>query len=323
MALMRTHINFATFLNYHGTTNADPLLYNYIEAFDDFCKFQADHYFQSADQAFIKWNLQYQTAPMLITEIPTFPAQTMANDNTLPVVVSATSTSTTTLVSENNTGQIVEQLAEEYLDDDIRQILNAKPMDNFPNSPTSSSSSFSTSISPPPELQHFPLADPVDLCNLLLPPPPPSPPSTPAPKPMGKDISAMIQHESEKKKRKRTANIQPTQHPAATKPKRKRSGRPTTNEALTKIANELDNNQLSPQNLILRAIDGSEKKKTTILTCSTENIELYNLKQFSCYEFLGEVRKKALDIIKEQKSVLEHVLYIEKIVTQHVERKKK
>ena len=133
----------------------------------------------------------------------------------------------------------------------------------------------------------------------------------------------MMEYESEKKsKRKRTANIQPTQHP--TKPKKRRSGRPTTNEALTRLANnELDNNQISSQNLILRAIDGSEKKKKTILTCSTENIELYNLKQFSCYEFLGEIRKKALDIIKEQKSVLEHVLYIEKIVTQHVERKKK
>jgi hypothetical protein len=310
MTAIRTHINFATFLNYHGTTNADPLLFNYIQAFDDFCKFQADHYFQSADQAFIKWNLQYHTAPLLLTEISTFPQQTMANDNTLPVVVSTTSTSTTTLIDENHTEQI-EQLAEEYLDDDMRQLL--KPMENFVNSPTSSLSS----ISPPPELQHFPLAEPLDFCNLLLPPPPPPP----TPKPKGKDINALIQHESEKKKRKRTANIQPTQHPA--KPKRKRSGRPTTNEALTRIANELDNNQLSPQNLILRALDGSEKKKKTILTCNTEDIELYNLKQFSCYEFLGDVRKKALDVIKEQKNILEHILYIEKIVAHHVEPKKK
>jgi hypothetical protein len=310
MTAIRTHINFATFLNYHGTTNADPLLFNYIQAFDDFCKFQADHYFQSADQAFIKWNLQYHTAPLLLTEISTFPQQTMANDNTLPVVVSTTSTSTTTLIDENHTEQI-EQLAEEYLDDDMRQLL--KPMENFVNSPTSSLSS----ISPPPELQHFPLAEPLDFCNLLLPPPPPPP----TPKPKGKDNNALIQHESEKKTRKRTATIQPTQHPA--KPKRKRSGRPTTNEALTRIANELDNNQLSPQNLILRALDGSEKKKKTILTCNKEDIELYNLKQFSCYEFLGDVRKKALDVIKEQKNILEHILYIEKIVAHHVEPKKK
>ena len=136
---------------------------------------------------------------------------------------------------------------------------------------------------------------------------------------MGKDISAMIQHNEEKKqKRKRTANVQPIP-----KPKIKRSGRPTSGEALTKIANELDSNELSTQSLILLALDGSEKKKKTILTCSKETIELYNLKQFSCYDFLGEARKKALDTIKEQKTILEHILYIEKIVTQHVEEKKK
>ena len=309
MSAIRTHISFVTFLSYHGTTNADPLLFNYIQAFDDFCKFQADHYFQSADQAFIRWNLQYHTAPLLLTEIPTFPQQTMANDNTSPTVVSTTSTSTTTLIDESHTEQL-EPLAAEYLDDDIQQIL--KPMENFINSPTSSSSS----ISPPPELQSFPLAEPLDFCNLLLPPPPP-----PTPKPKGKDINALIQHESEKKRRKRTANILPTQH--HTKTKRKRPGRPTTNDSLTRIANELENNQLSAQNLILRALDGSEKKKKTILTCNTESIELYNLKQFSCYEFLGSERKKALDVIKEQKSILEHLLYLEKIVTNHVEQNNK
>jgi hypothetical protein len=128
MALMRTHIDFSTFLNYHGTTTTDPLLFNYISAFDNFCKFQADHYFQSANEAFIKWNLQHNTTPMLLT--PTFPSQTMATSNTLPVVVSSTSTSTTTLVNENNTNQI-EQITEEYLDDDLRHML--KPIDNFPS----------------------------------------------------------------------------------------------------------------------------------------------------------------------------------------------
>jgi hypothetical protein len=319
MSSIRTHINFSTFLNYHGTTNADPLLCSYVEAFDNFCKFQSDYFFQSANEAFIRWNLQYRQTPLQLTEIPTFPSQTMASNNTLPVVVSSTSTSTTTLVNENNTDHQIAQLTEEYLDDDIRHIL--KPMDTFPISPTSSSSSFPASISPPPELQCFPLlTDPVDLCNLMVPPsqpPPPPPPSAPL-KPMGKDISAMIQHNEEKKTKKRTANVQPIP-----KPKRKRPGRPTSDETLTKIANELDSNDLSTQNLILLALDGSEKKKKTILTCSKETIELYNLKQFSCYDFLGEARKKALDTIKEQKTILEHILYIEKIVTQHVEEKKK
>jgi hypothetical protein len=66
----------------------------------------------------------------------------------------------------------------------------------------------------------------------------------------------MKECETEKKKnnkRKRTASISPQQ---------KRSGRPSTNETLTKLANsEIDNDQISPQELILRALDGSEKKK--------------------------------------------------------------
>jgi hypothetical protein len=97
------------------------------------------------------------------------------------------------------------------------------------------------------------------------------------------------QETGKKKKRKRVANISPQQQ----QPPAKKPGRPSTNEALTKLANnEFDNNQISTQNLILYALDGSEKKKKTILTCNTESIELYNLKQFSCYEFLGDLRKK-------------------------------
>ena len=182
MALLRTHVDFATFLNYHGTTIADPLLYSYIESFDNFCKFQAEHYFQSADKAFIRWNLEYRSTPRLITEIPTFPTQTMANSSTFPVVVSSTSTSTTTLINENSTPteQAVQQLVADYLDDDIQQILNVKPIDNFANSPTSSTSSLSIPPPPPPELQSFPLlSDHVDLCNSLLPPQPLQPPPPP------------------------------------------------------------------------------------------------------------------------------------------------
>jgi hypothetical protein len=312
-------MDFATFLDYHGTTIADPLLYNYGDSFDNFCQFQFDNpYFGSVDKAFIKWNREYQSTPKFIAEIPTF------------LVVSATSTTTTTLINENNrqTEQAVNQLVADYLDDDIQQILNIKPIDNFVNSPTSSTLSSSSSISPPPpELQSFPLlSDQADLCPSSAPPPPPPPPPPPSPSPepttKGKDITVMMEHETERKnKRKRTANISPLQQQ---RPSKRRSGRPSTNETLTKLASsEFDNNQISSQNLILRALDGSEKKKKTILTCSTENIEQYNLKQFSCYEFLGDLRKKALDNIKEQKNVLEHILYIEKMVTQNIERKKK
>ena len=35
-------MDFTTFLDYHGTTIADALLYHYVEMFDNFCQFQYD-----------------------------------------------------------------------------------------------------------------------------------------------------------------------------------------------------------------------------------------------------------------------------------------
>ena len=130
-----------------------------------------------------------------------------------------------------------------------------------------------------------------------------------------KDLIAM-KEEHDQKKRKRTANIQPQQQ----KPKKRKSGRPSTVETLTRIANDKnENNQISSQDLILRAIDGSEKKKKTILTCSNKSIELYYLKQYGCYDFIADLRKKALDTIREQKNILEKLLHIEQMVTQAIE----
>jgi hypothetical protein len=256
-----------------------------------------------------------------------FPYPSIASNNIPPVIVSATSTTTTALINKTNqkTEQAVNQLMADYLHDDIHQLLNIEPILNSINSPTSSTSP--ASISPPPELTSSPPPDHTDICSPQLQPtpsPPPPPPISPEPHatPVArKDISLMKKQETgKKKKRKRVANISPQQK----QPPAKKTGRPSMNETLTKLANnEFDNNQISTQNLILRALDGSEKKKKTILTCSTESIELYNLKQFSCYEFLGDLRKKALDTIKEQKYMLEHILYIEKMVTQNIEQKKK
>ena len=104
-----------------------------------------------------------------------------------------------------------------------------------------------------------------------------------------KDIIAMKEEHDQKNKRKRTANIPPLQQTQ----KKRKSGRPSMIETLTRIANDKnDNDQISSQNLILRAIDGSEKKKKTILTCSKKSIELYYLKQYGCYDFIGDLRKK-------------------------------
>ena len=332
MASAQAHIDFTTFLSYHGTTVSDPLLYRYAELYDNFTQFRFGIPYTSTDKAFIQWMRQSQQNSTLSTttylnEIPVYPCQITTHSNTEPVVVSATSTSTTSVLeSSNTTDNAINQLVSEYLDDDIQHIINlessleqpTKPIAS-PDSPTLSLSSLSTisTSSPPPELQSFPI---------LTPPPPSSSPPPPYTStmetPIGrKDLSAMKEYNAEKKKnRKRIANILPQQQKA----KKRKSGRPSTQETLTRIANdEIDTDKISTQKLILRALDGSEKKKKTILTCSTKSIELFYLKQFTSYNFIGELRKKALDNIKEQKNILENLLNIEKMITQGIELKKK
>ena len=328
MASQQAHMTFATFLGYHGTTVSDPLLYRYAELYDNFTQFRCSIPQASTDKEFIKWMQQTATLPTTyLSEIPIFPCPISTHINTEPIVVSTTSTSTTAVIESSNPDQAINQLVSEYLDDDIQhQLLKLGSLEqhteppappvNSPDSPTLSLSSLSTiSPSPPPELQGFPILPP-------LPSPPPSYTSTMAePFTAREDINVMKEeYEADKKsKRKRVANISPQQQ----KPKKRKSGRPSTNETLTRIANDqTENDQISSQDLILRALDGSEKKKKTILTCSTKSIELYYLKQFSCYNFVGELRKKALDTIKEQKNILENLLYIEKMITQGIEPKK-
>ena len=214
-----------------------------------------------------------------------YPCPIATHINTEPIVVSTTSTSTTAVIESSN-DQAINSLVSEYLDDDIQHqffkfgSLDTEPAPpaNSPDSPTLSLSSLSPS---PPELQGFPILP-------SLPSPPPSYISTMAAKPLiaKKNMDAMKEEydANKKNKRKRIANISPQQQ------KKRKSGRPSTAETLTRIANDqTENDQISSQDLILRALDGSEKKKKTILTCSTKSIELYYLKQYACYNFVGEL----------------------------------
>jgi hypothetical protein len=333
MASLQEHMTFATFLGYHGTTISDPLLYRYAELYDNFTQFRLSIPQTSTDKSFIKW-MQQTAAPSTtyLNEISIYPNQIPTHINTEPVVVSTTATSTTAVIERSHNIQLeddhVNQLVSEYLDEDIQhQILKLESLEqpiptiNSPDSPTLSLSSLST-ISPPPELQGFPLSSPPEPQSFPLPPPPPPSYNSAMAEPYTtrKDMSVMKEeYEDKKNKRKRVANISPQQQ----KPKKRKSGRPSTNETLTRIANDqTENDQISSQDLILRALDGSEKKKKTILTCSTKSIELYYLKQFSCYNFVGELRKKARDTIKEQKNILENLLYMAKMITQGIEPKK-
>jgi hypothetical protein len=325
MASQLEHMTFATFLGYHGTTVSDPLLCRYAEMYDSFTLFRYSIPQASIDKAFIKWMQQTATLPTAayLNEIPVYPCPISTQINE-PIVVSTTPTSITTVLESSN-NQAVHSLIAEYLDDDTQHQFYKfeeqhteppppPPPVNSPDSPTLSLSSLSTIAPSPPELQSLPVLQPLSSA-------PPSYISTMAanqsliPK---KDMIAMKEEHNinQKNKRKRIANIPPQQQ----KPKKIKSGRPSTAETLTRIANDQnENDQISSQDLILRAIDGSEKKKKTILTCSTKSIELYYLKQYACYDFIGELRKNALDTIKEQKNILEKLLHIEKMVTQGIE----
>jgi hypothetical protein len=333
MASTQEHMNFATFLSYHGTTVADPLLYRYAESYDSFTQFRLNIPYISTDKAFIQWMQQQQIhnqTNTYLNETPVYPYQTTAPINIEPVVVSTTSTSTTSVLESSNANDnVTNQLVSEYLDDDIQHIINLDPTlleqptksIASPDSPTLSTSSFlSTSSSPPPpELRSFPTLPPPS----SSPPPPYTSTTMETPLPIArKDLNIIKEHQTaEKKKRKRVANIIPQQQKEQ---KKRKSGRPSTQETLTRIANdEINTDQISSQELILLAMDGSEKKKKTILTCSTKNIELFYLKQYTSYNYIGEARKKALDIVREQKTILENLLNIEKMIAQGIELSKK
>ena len=310
MASQLEHMTLTTFLGYYGTTVSDPLIGRYAEIYDSFTLFRYNIPQVSPDKAFIKWMQPNVTLPATyLNEISC--SYQFSNPINEPIVVSTTPT-TTVLESSN---QDVQSLIAEYLDDDSFCKFKEQPTTppvNSPDSPMLSLSPLSTITSSPPELQSLPILQ----TPLLLEPPSLYISSMAAnqlaPK---KDLNAM-KKEHDQKKRKRTANIQPQLQ----RPKKRKSGRPSTVETLTRIANDKnENNQISSQDLILRALDGSEKKKKTILTCSNKSIELYYLKQYGCYDFIADLRKKALDTIKEQKNILEKLLYIEQMVTQGIE----
>ena len=161
MASAQTHMDFATFLGYHGTTVGDPLLFRYAELYDNFTQYRFGIPYTSTDKAFIQWMRQNQqnNSTAYLNETPVYPYQITAHSNTKPVVVSTTSTSTTSVLESSNTSDnAINQLVSEYLDDDIQHMISlessleqpTKPIAS-PDSPTLSLSSLSTisSASPP------------------------------------------------------------------------------------------------------------------------------------------------------------------------------
>jgi hypothetical protein len=96
---------------------------------------------------------------------------------------------------------------------------------------------------------------------------------------------------------------------------RRTVGRPTRFETLTKLANETqDKPTIHSKKLILIGSDGTERKRKTVLTKCTTNITCNNINEYTSYEYITDARRKALDIIKEQKDNLEKILIIEKMI---------
>ena len=86
-------------------------------------------------------------------------------------------------------------------------------------------------------------------------------------------------------------------------------GRPTTKDTLIKLDDEVDDLaalQLREAELILASTsdDGIARKTKTILTKCKGNITVNTQKQYLTYELFADLRKKALETIKEQRDLL-------------------
>lgn len=284
-----------------------------MNIFNDFTKFKSCNSNLSFDRAFIKWKQQYKTPP-LSTQSIVLPYISKL----LPDTESITSKSGGTFMkfeydNKRNKSPIME------LQDSVETQAAAAAEQLISNYLVENPADYIIEEMP-------------DLFNTTLPPSPPPPPPSPVTKPVEpakttkptspagrKNIETMKEiHDAQKlapAKRRKVANILPNNN------EDKRSvGRPTKNETLTKIANEsIDKNIIISKELILYAtVDGSEKKKKTVLTRSTENIELYNANHYSCYEFITDLRKKSLDKIKEQKNILDKLIYMEKMLEANI-----
>lgn len=81
-------------------------------------------------------------------------------------------------------------------------------------------------------------------------------------------------------------------------------GGPTRNDTLLKIGNKKPSRFLQRE-LTLVGVDGSEKKRKTVLTKNKNDIKCKSSKHYAAYEFITDQRRKALETIKEQRDILD------------------
>jgi hypothetical protein len=93
-------------------------------------------------------------------------------------------------------------------------------------------------------------------------------------------------------------------------------GRPTKDDALLREANNNDDSDNNNAQMAMREVqlffhNGTVRKKIKILTKYPENIKCFAIKHYTSYEYVANERKKALEKIKELRTTLKSLQYIE------------
>ncbi|CAB3990835.1 Hypothetical predicted protein [Paramuricea clavata] len=287
MASAQQQQDLKLFFEYQGVAENDVNRLHYIQKFTDFQFFRlANPLYSSFDRAYIKWLQQpiYQTMESSAIITPQ-PPQTFFNVQPPPY------TSPPVLNNVN-----------EYYNNDLLNIMNPiNPNTLYPNNEAEYLlNETTTEVLESSSDNQSPATSPATV----------QPPATPVKNkpltPMGKNINNL------KKSLKRKAS--------SSAPK---SGRPNKHVHLTRIANDqADEEKISSQDVILYALDGTEKKRKTILTTSNETLETYNIKHYQCYIYLGDEREQALERIKVEKDKLEKLCYLEKFTIEALKNRK-
>ncbi|CAB4021018.1 Hypothetical predicted protein [Paramuricea clavata] len=286
MASAQQQQDLKLFFEYQGVEENDLNRLHYVQKFTDFQFFRlANPGYSSFDKAYIKWLQQPIYQAMENNTITQQPQTSFFNVQPPPY------TSPPILNNVN-----------ECYNTDLLNIMNPiNPNILYPNNEAEYLlTDTTTEVLESNSDNQSPATSPVTV----------QPPATPVKNkpltPMGKNINNL------KRSLKRKASSTAT-----------KSGRPNKHVHLTRIANDqADEEKISSQDVILYALDGSEKKRKTILTTSSETLETYNIKHYQCYVYLGDKRERALEKIKIQKEKLEKFCYLEKFAIEALKNRK-
>ncbi|CAB4039407.1 Hypothetical predicted protein [Paramuricea clavata] len=301
MASPQQQQDLKLFFEYQDIVESDPNRLYYVQKFTDFQFFRLNNpKYLSFDKAYIKW-LQlpnYRTMASntsIIGQQPTF-----FNDPLPPAYTTTTAANLYNNYYHNDLLNIINPLNPntllpnndevEYLMNETTEVLESSSDNQTP--PTSPTISTPPPAPPPLPPRRTPLKNDIQQTSALV--------------SIGKNIKNLKEN---LKNRKRKAQ--------------NKSGRPNKHVHLTRIANDqADEEKITSQDLILYALDGTEKKHKMILTTNDENIETYNVKHYQCYLQLAEEREQALERIKTDKDKLEKLCYLEKFTLEALKNRK-